>query len=264
MVKNHIPNGITAEHVLAAIGDFASGVAHDFGPSTTYDLVVDGVRYPPKAILGLAAMRATGKLLKPRDFTGGEVSRCFSILRSLGFTVVPKLGKGAIWSRDEYKASVDAYLAMLVDELAGRPSSKRAVRLALLNKLNGRTAASSEKRMQNISAALVERKLPFILGYKPLANYADDLDAVLDEALAGNPVLALSGKPKDELSGVHVPVVDLASVPLPSIANYDDHLSLPWRKFVAWAKEQQVELSHRSRALSPDEYEKLRKHPQLA
>jgi len=189
MVKDRIPAGITAEHVLAAIQDFVAGVSHDFGPSTTYDLIVDDLRYPPKAILGLAAKRATGHLLKPRDFSGEEESRCFAILRALGFEVVPKIGKGAIWSREEYFASVDAYLGMLVEELAGRAYNKRAVRDALLPRLSGRTAASSEKRMQNISAALQAKGLKYITGYKPLANYADALVSVLDEALPRFPDL---------------------------------------------------------------------------
>jgi len=86
-----IPHGITREHVLTGIEDFESGVAHDFGPSTKYDLLVNEKRYPPKAILGLAARHTTGTLLQPRDFSGGESSTCFRILRELGFTIVRKL-----------------------------------------------------------------------------------------------------------------------------------------------------------------------------
>jgi len=86
-----IPHGITREHVLAGIEDFEAGVAHHFGPSTKYDLLVNEERYPPKAILGLATRHTTGTLLQPQDFSGGESSTCFRILRELGFTIVPKL-----------------------------------------------------------------------------------------------------------------------------------------------------------------------------
>lgn len=225
MVKDRIPDGITAANVLAAIHDFDAGTAHDFGPSTTYDLVIDGRRYPPKAIVGLAAKRATGHLLKPRDFSGGEESRCFAILRAIGFKVVPKIGKGAIWSREEYRASVEAYFGMLVEELAGRSYNKRVVRDALLPRLGGRTAASSEKRMQNISAALQAKRLPYITGYKPLANYAEVLVSVIDEVLPrfrdligithGSTVPAEEG---DEDEGARTTRME---PPAPAIVSYD-------------------------------------------
>lgn len=90
-----IPDNITREHVEAALTDFRAGVPHRFGPSTGYDLLHSGRRYPPKAILGLAAQHATGATLVPKDFSGGEESRCFRILRKLGFTVIPKEGASA-------------------------------------------------------------------------------------------------------------------------------------------------------------------------
>lgn len=85
-----IPTGITQDDVRKALSDFEAGVDHEFGPSTFYDLVHNDRRYPPKAILGLAARRIAGKTLRPNEFSGGEASECFSILRNLGFTIVPK------------------------------------------------------------------------------------------------------------------------------------------------------------------------------
>lgn len=90
MVKSNIPQGITHEHVLQAIRDYEAGAPHQFGESTRYDLVHAGERFPPKAIVGLASQRATGRLLTPKDFSGGEESTCFRLLRELGFTVEPK------------------------------------------------------------------------------------------------------------------------------------------------------------------------------
>jgi len=106
MASGSIPNGIRAEHVLAAILDFNLGIAHDFADSTKYDLVIDEKRYPPKAIIGLAAKHAVGRLLLPRDFTGGEESRCFQILRDLGFMIRPKPGITAD-RPNEHKLSVE-------------------------------------------------------------------------------------------------------------------------------------------------------------
>ena len=62
---------------------------HGFGPTTTYDLVWDGRRYPPKAILGTAYEFATGQRLAPTDFEGGR-DGAVKVLGALGFTVSPK------------------------------------------------------------------------------------------------------------------------------------------------------------------------------
>ena len=60
--------------------------AHGFAPTTTYDLVLDGRRYPPKAILGTAYELATGQRLASDDFEGGK-SGAVKVLGKLGFTV---------------------------------------------------------------------------------------------------------------------------------------------------------------------------------
>lgn len=63
--------------------------AHGFAPTTTYDLVVDRRRYPPKAILGTAYELATGERLASGDFEGGKTG-AVKVLGNLGFTVVPR------------------------------------------------------------------------------------------------------------------------------------------------------------------------------
>jgi 5-methylcytosine-specific restriction protein A len=69
-----IPSGITAQHVRLALRDFDSkAVEHRFADSTRYDLLIEGRRYPPNAILGLAGRYVTGQALTPEDFSGGEV-----------------------------------------------------------------------------------------------------------------------------------------------------------------------------------------------
>ena len=90
-----IPEGITREDVEKAILDFQQGVSHGFGNSTFYDLIYDEQRFPPKAILGLAARRVAGRPLEPNEFSGGEKSRCFKILRDLGFEIGSKPGGSA-------------------------------------------------------------------------------------------------------------------------------------------------------------------------
>jgi hypothetical protein len=66
---------------------------HGFAPTTTYDLVWDKHRYPPKAILGTAYEFATGQRLASGDFEGGK-SGAVKVLENLGFTVNPRKPAG--------------------------------------------------------------------------------------------------------------------------------------------------------------------------
>jgi hypothetical protein len=62
---------------------------HGFAPTTTYELVLDENRYPPKAILGTAYELATGQRLGSGDFEGGKTG-AVRVLGKLGFTVEKK------------------------------------------------------------------------------------------------------------------------------------------------------------------------------
>jgi hypothetical protein len=66
---------------------------HGFAPTTTYDLVRDERRYPPKAILGTAYEFATGQRLASGDFEGGKTG-AVKVLGELGFTVQPRRPAG--------------------------------------------------------------------------------------------------------------------------------------------------------------------------
>ena len=59
---------------------------HGFAPTTTYELVWEDRRYPPKAILGTAYELATGQRLASGDFEGGK-SGAVKVLGKLGFIV---------------------------------------------------------------------------------------------------------------------------------------------------------------------------------
>lgn len=102
--KSGIPDGITKEFVLGAIKALDEGEPHAFGPSTGYDLVFDGRRYPPKAVIGLAAASVVGKKLGPYDFKGGDDSKCFRILRDLNFEV---LKKSPAPTQEDHKPTAD-------------------------------------------------------------------------------------------------------------------------------------------------------------
>jgi hypothetical protein len=59
---------------------------HGFAPTTTYQMVWEERRYPPKAILGTAYEFATGQRLASGDFEGGKTG-AVKVLGKLGFTI---------------------------------------------------------------------------------------------------------------------------------------------------------------------------------
>jgi hypothetical protein len=87
---------VTRDDVLRAIREYDRlgperfFSEHGFAPTTTYELVWDKRRYPPKALLGAAYQFATGERLGSSDFEGGK-SGAVSVLGKLGFSVEKKL-----------------------------------------------------------------------------------------------------------------------------------------------------------------------------
>lgn len=172
-----VPDGLSREHILQALADLDAGVEHPFGSPTGYELVHEGRRYPPKAVIGLACRSLLGRILRPEEFSGGEApGQANVVLRELGFTVVRKEsqdaeGGGNDWSRDEVDLLVADYFLMLAAELAGEAYSKAAHNRDLQSLLKGRSKGSIEYKHQNLSAVLVSLGLPYIEGYKPAKNY---------------------------------------------------------------------------------------------
>lgn len=103
--------GITREDVLQAIAGFSVEEAanHGFAESTDFDLVHDGRHLPPKAILGLAAARTIGRPLMSSEFSGGDSSPCFAILRGLGFAIERKLASDLAPSASTALVRLQAY-----------------------------------------------------------------------------------------------------------------------------------------------------------
>ena len=64
---------------------------HGFAPTTTYELVWEKRRYPPKAVLGTAYEFATGQRLASGDFEGGKAG---------AVKVLGQLGCVLSWNRD--------------------------------------------------------------------------------------------------------------------------------------------------------------------
>lgn len=112
-MADRIPDGITVQDVIKGIEDYKGGIPHSFADSISYDLKYEGEYFPPKAILGLAAARLHGTPLHPRDFTGGEDSKCFRILRNLGFEIIKKAPQSRSWilQGNPDRFGVDRYLS---------------------------------------------------------------------------------------------------------------------------------------------------------
>lgn len=189
MPRTKIPAGIVAADIIEAASLFSSkSVPHDFHESEKFDVIIEGKRFPPKAILGLAAMRILGAPLKPSDFSGGEGSPCFNILRDLGFAIILKSESNATgssdWSEAEIDAAVSAYLSMLRLEVAGKEFSKADVNRQLrATSLTNRTKGSVEYRMQNISSVLQGLNRSWIVGYKPAANVGSEVTRKIVDSL---------------------------------------------------------------------------------
>jgi hypothetical protein len=83
---------VTPDEVVRAMQEYdrlgpdAFFTAHGFAPTTTYEMVWEERRYPPKAILGTAYEFATGQRLASGDFEGGKTG-AVKVLEKLGFDV---------------------------------------------------------------------------------------------------------------------------------------------------------------------------------
>ncbi|BDY03352.1 DUF3427 domain-containing protein [Ferrimonas sp. YFM] len=84
--------GLTARHILNAVAEFESlnGDIESYDDSRLYDLVINGNKYPPKAIFGLAASQVLGQAVLSSHFSAGDEHPCFKLLRQLGFLIQPK------------------------------------------------------------------------------------------------------------------------------------------------------------------------------
>ncbi len=74
-----------------------------------------------------------------------------------------------LWTEEELKFAIQAYLQMLKYEKDGTSNNKSEITRELQGKIN-RSKGSIERRFQNISAVLDEHGLPFVKGYVPLNN----------------------------------------------------------------------------------------------
>ena len=83
---------VSAEHIRNAVQQLLSySVEHQFGESTTYDVITyDGVHLSPKVVFGLAASKALGFGVLPQNFANGPSTHCFKAIVDAGYRIVQK------------------------------------------------------------------------------------------------------------------------------------------------------------------------------
>src|ERR1700722_8411543 len=89
---------------------------------------------------------------------------------------------GKDWTPQEIDLIVADYFDMLSMELA-RHGYVKTQHNAELQRLTGRSHSSIEFKHQNISAVLLRLGMPWILGYKPMANFQNALIDGIDRYL---------------------------------------------------------------------------------
>ena len=89
-----------------------------------------------------------------------------------------------LWSDAELAIAVNAYLAMLLQQIEGKKFNKAAIARELQrNGLEKRSEDSIGQRMSNISAVLYEMKMPFVRGYGLRLNVGTAVKTRITELL---------------------------------------------------------------------------------
>jgi 5-methylcytosine-specific restriction protein B len=85
-----IPKNITKAHLLQAISKIdTEGIPSD-GASRFYDLIFNGMKYPPKLVVAYANFFANGEIIDRNFFPGGIGTPSFKLLEENGFVVQKK------------------------------------------------------------------------------------------------------------------------------------------------------------------------------
>lgn len=85
-----LPKNIKPEHIVQAIHKIEKEGIPPQAHSSTYDVLYEGKRLPPKLVLSYANIFANGVALDRSEFEGGIGTPCFKILEENGFTIVTK------------------------------------------------------------------------------------------------------------------------------------------------------------------------------
>lgn len=156
-------------------------VVKTYSDSTTYDLIVDGEHYPPKAIFGLAMSKLLEIEVKSTHFSAGLKSPCFTTFENLGFEI--RLKDGSPWSDAEMEDSVREYVRMINLPKSGEKFNKTQIYRELSSR-HKRGAKSYEFRMQNISYVFELLGRTWVTGLKPKRNITAQQVELIESLIA--------------------------------------------------------------------------------
>ncbi len=103
-------------------------------------------------------------------------------LDELTAEVKPTTSGRTDWSTDENRFIVQVYFDMLDKEQSGEPYRKVDYNRTV-QQFTGRSRGSVEFKFQNISSWLEDMDMPWITGYKPLANRQQSLKTAIQSYL---------------------------------------------------------------------------------
>lgn len=166
-------------------------VVKTYSDSTTYDLIVDGEHYPPKAIFGLAMSKLLEIEVKSTHFSAGLKSPCFTTFENLGFEI--RLKDGSPWSDAEMEDSVYEYVRMINLSRSGEKFNKAQIYRELSNR-HKRGAKSYEFRMQNISYVFELMGRAWVPGLKPKRNITPQQVELIESIIASIESKPFEGK----------------------------------------------------------------------
>ncbi|MCC4783105.1 HNH endonuclease [Vibrio lentus] len=178
-----LADSLTTQHVHIAIEQYLQfgNTAPTYTDSTTYDLIVDGEHYPPKAIFGLAMSELLGIQVKSSHFSAGLRSANFLTLERLGFEI--RLKEGSPWSDEEMEDSVHEYLQMLTLSRNGEKFNKAQIYRELSSR-HKRGSKAYEFRMQNISYVFELMGRTWVPGLKPKRNITSQQVELIESLIA--------------------------------------------------------------------------------
>ena len=162
-------SSFTRKILLNAIKKIDNDFKHDFAPSKYYDVIHTGRKYPPKAIVGLAAEEITGEKYGPNDFNGGWNTTCMKILSKNKIHWEPKcLQKAKSVLKDISKETKDDRKKGVEDR---RVKFKKGWRDFTDRRKTYRTATLKKLTWQNLG---------WRVGKKALKQSDNVMDAVFD------------------------------------------------------------------------------------
>ncbi|VVG72082.1 hypothetical protein PAP18089_03074 [Pandoraea apista] len=126
-------NGVLKKHVIQAAKIWERDPSYKrFAQSTKYDVIIGGVPYPPKAIIAISNDLGKQEDLYPSDFSGVKDGRWHTMLKNLGFRIVPKGVEPTENSEIGTPASIDEDIKAIEDSPNMPPTTKATLVLARL------------------------------------------------------------------------------------------------------------------------------------